>query len=78
MDQTGKRMKSILLVCQQHQYLFRLVQSQLCKRKSIETRLEFAEMLTTLISQKTGLKELILSSFYWQESIFKLMIDLTT
>ena len=31
-------------------------------------------MLTTGISEKMGLKELILSSFYWQKNIFKLMI----
>lgn len=31
-------------------------------------------MLTAVISGKMRLKKLILSSFYWQENIFKIMI----
>jgi len=31
-------------------------------------------MLTTVTSAKMGLKELMVSSFYWQKNILKLMI----
>lgn len=72
MDQTGKHMRSIVLVCQQDQNPFRLVLPYLCFKKIQKQDNKFAKMLK-VIFEKTGLKKWILSSLYLQENIFKLM-----